>query len=365
MACVRILRMPFLFCRIPTYFVPSGGWPAGVPRDEFPVNHNFAIINGLHRHRVPLRFLASPASGLPAATCAAFSTIFSPSIPHQSAECIYTSITLKTWRPVSVRLGSYFRLWPPSSIRSTPTIPFFSHTHLDHDKEQPRCSAASTGSPRRSVLTYDQYPPRRMFHHLAPTRKMNSGCNGLQQIQRHPTVSRGIGLDISGFANLGPHFFAEPDHPSPAGSRRQSHPEFVDITTCASATMHLIAQHTQSNTFFPGRFDSAHWPGGISALLAGSGGLWLAAVVKPCDDHISSVSLGLPQFSQQGFATRLHYTRPFVPATLQHLADPSESHIHVLLALRVDAHPAPSPRQGKFRPACFSFAWIHSMTTRL
>ena len=77
--------------------------------------------------------------------------------------------------------------------------------------------------------------------------------------------------------------------------------------------------HSESHTFFPGRFVFGDLPGGLLVLAlrlrlrAGC----LARVPYRLT-RIQSVALGLPQFYQQGFGNPIYnYPRPFTAAFVQ------------------------------------------------
>lgn len=125
-----------------------------------------------------------------------------------------------------------------------------------------------------------------------------------------------VGLDISGFASLGTNIFL----PSRTTTMR---PEVADNVTLIRGH-HSIrfgfyalvrGNHTQSNTFFPGRFEFGALPGGIlSPCLQVPAACGLAASVTAATiNPLQAVSLGLPQFYQQGFGNPTYnFTRPFL-----------------------------------------------------
>lgn len=134
-----------------------------------------------------------------------------------------------------------------------------------------------------------------------------------------------VGLAIPGFANLGTNIFL----PSLTIMRR---PEIGDNITLIRGhhTMKFggdfiyRGNHTESHTFFPGRFVFGNLPGGIlSPCLANptgpitnnplTTGCGLPAGLNPAVlNGLQSASLGLPQFYQQGFGSPTYnYPRPF------------------------------------------------------
>src|SRR5260370_1585791 len=81
----------------------------------------------------------------------------------------------------------------------------------------------------------------------------------------------------------------------------------------------LRGNHSESHTFFPGRFVFGNLPGGIvtpcfqvPAACATSAMSPLLAATPAAINAIQSLSLGLPQFYQQGFGNPTYnYPRPW------------------------------------------------------
>lgn len=141
-----------------------------------------------------------------------------------------------------------------------------------------------------------------------------------------PNVPGQVGLDIPGFGNLGTQIFL----PSFTIMRRY---EFADNVTL-NRGKHTIkfggyelyrGNHSESHTFFPGRFVFGNLPGGLLSpcLVASSSP---TTPNNPCGlatagagiDSLQSVSLGLPQFYQQGFGNPIYnYPRPYTAAFFQ------------------------------------------------
>lgn len=130
-----------------------------------------------------------------------------------------------------------------------------------------------------------------------------------------PNVPAQVGLSIPGFANLGTNIFL----PNFTIMRR---PEVSNNTTLIRGrhTMKFgeyflyRGNHTESHTFFPGRFVFGNLPGGLlSPCLQVPAACGLPANTIPAAiNGLQSASLGLPQFYQQGFGNPLYnYPRPF------------------------------------------------------
>jgi hypothetical protein len=135
-----------------------------------------------------------------------------------------------------------------------------------------------------------------------------------------PTVPGEVGLDIASFANLGTNIFL----PSFTTTNR---PEVADNVTLIRGRHNMRfgyymlerGNHTQSNTFFPGRFVFGALPGGIlSPCLQVPAACGLSGVNAATVNPLQAVSLGLPQFYQQGFGNpTFNFTRPFVAGYAQ------------------------------------------------
>lgn len=130
-----------------------------------------------------------------------------------------------------------------------------------------------------------------------------------------PNVPAEPGLDIPGFANLGTNIFL----PSLTIMRR---PEVSDNFTLIrghhafkfGGEELVRGNHTESHTFFPGRFVFGSLPGGLlSPCLQIPAACGLSATTSPATiNALQSASLGLPQFYEQGFGNPVYnYPRSF------------------------------------------------------
>jgi len=129
-----------------------------------------------------------------------------------------------------------------------------------------------------------------------------------------PNAPGEVGLAIPGFANLGTNIFL----PSLTIIRR---PGIADNMTIIRGhhTMKFGGEflyrgnHSESHTFFPGRFVFGNLPGGIlSPCLQVPAACGLVGATPAAINGLQSASLGLPQFYQQGFGNPVYnYPRPF------------------------------------------------------
>jgi len=190
-----------------------------------------------------------------------------------------------------------------------------------HDLEQNPDVTSLTGFSRgSSVKAFDHTLLGSWFHQFSP-RTLNEARVqwNYSNFDVNPNTPGQVGLDIPGFANLGTQIFL----PSFTIMRRY---EFADNVSLVRGK-HTIkfggyelyrGNHSESHTFFPGRFVFGNLPGGIlSPCLQVPAACGLTASAATLNS-IQSVSLGLPQFYQQGFGNPTYnYPRPFTAAFIQ------------------------------------------------
>lgn len=176
-----------------------------------------------------------------------------------------------------------------------------------HDMEQsPDVQSLTAFSAGSSIHTYDHNLQAAWYHQFSPTAQNEARVqwdfNSFNVIPNEPGQ---VGLQIPSFINnLGTNIFL----PNITILRRY---EFADNFTLIrghhtfkfGVSELLRGNHTESHTFFPGRFVFGSLPAGLvlSPQLAG-------ATLSP----LQSASLGVPQVYQQGFGnpTYGNYTRP-------------------------------------------------------
>ncbi len=186
-----------------------------------------------------------------------------------------------------------------------------------YDNEQNLDSLGLTGlSAGNTITTYDHTLQAAWFHQFSP--EMQNELRGqfsYSTFNAIPNVTGEVGLDIEGFASFGSNIFL----PSITILRRY---EGTDNFTWIHGhhTMKMGAyflergNHTQSDTFFPGRFVFGDLPGGLlSPCLEEPAACGLSASTLPAEiNSLQSASLGLPQFYQQGFGNPVYnFSRPF------------------------------------------------------
>jgi hypothetical protein len=202
-----------------------------------------------------------------------------------------------------------------------------------HDLEENPDVTSLTGFSRgSSVKAFDHTMLASWFHQFSG-RTLNEARVqwNYSNFDVNPNTPGQVGLDIPGFGNLGTQIFL----PSFTIMRRY---EFADNVSLVRGKHNIKfggyelyrGNHSESHTFFPGRFVFGNLPGSLLSPCLGNpsgpitgnplttgcaitGGLSPAAI-----NSIQSVSLGLPQFYQQGFGNPIYnYPRPFTAAFVQ------------------------------------------------
>jgi len=194
-------------------------------------------------------------------------------------------------------------------------------------EESPDVQSLTGFSAGSSTHTYDSTMLGSWYHEFSPTAQNEAHIQwDYESFNVIPNEPGEVGLQIPGFANnLGTNIFL----PSLTILRRY---EFADNITLIrgkhtmkfGGTELLRGNHTESHTFFPGRFVFGSLPGLIlSPCFAPSSG----SSPNPCGlvspgaslNSLQSTSLGLPQLFQQGFGNPAYpaYTRPLTAAYWQ------------------------------------------------
>src|SRR6266436_6685369 len=193
---------------------------------------------------------------------------------------------------------------------------FLSYNY-SHDLEESPDVQSLTGFSRGSSIHAFYHTLQGAWFHLFS----QSAQNALQLQWNYtnfdviPNVPGEVGLDIPGFGNLGTQIFL----PNFTIMRR---PQITDSFTLIRGHHTLKfggeflyrGNHSESHTFFPGRFVFGSLPGGLLSpcLAAPAANCGLTGVNPANLDSLQTVSLGLPQFYQQGFDNpNYSYPRPF------------------------------------------------------
>src|SRR5260370_38228570 len=180
-----------------------------------------------------------------------------------------------------------------------------------------------TGFTRGSlILAYDSTAQASWFHQFsAKTQNELRLQHNYTKFDVIPNVPGEVGLDIPGFGNLGTQIFL----PNFTIMRR---PQITDSFTLIRGHHTLKfggeflyrGNHSESHTFFPGRFVFGSLSGGLLSpcLALPAANCGLTGVNSANLDSLQTVSLGLPQFYQQGFDNpNYSYPRPFTALVWQ------------------------------------------------
>jgi hypothetical protein len=188
-----------------------------------------------------------------------------------------------------------------------------------HDLEQnPDVQSLTAFSAGSSIKDYDNNLQGAWFHQFSPTTqnelRLQWDYNSFDVIPNEPGQ---VGIQIPGFINnLGTNIFL-PDFT--ILRRYEIADNFTMIrghhTIQFGVNELLRGNHTESHTFFPGRFVFGSLPGGLLSpclIPSGTGNPCGLVTNGAAINPLQSASLGLPQVYQQGFGNPDYpgYTRP-------------------------------------------------------
>ena len=288
-----------------------------------PLNNQVGILNALTARGAALVPCLNGQPAIPAATCAGLLTsalTISPSTGLSAAQTARNAFLVSQFETN----GGLF----PFDTRQYQVSGRFDHRFSDknqvylrysyaHDLEDNPDVQSLTGFSRgSSVHTYDSTIQGSWFHLFSPNTANEARAqwnyNSFNVIPNEPGQ---VGLDIPGFANLGTQIFL----PSLTITRRY---EFADNFTMTRGHHSMKfggyglirGNHTESHTFFPGRFVFGSLTGALLSpcLASPAANCGLTGVSPATLDSLQTVSLGLPQFYQQGFDNPVYVSnRPF------------------------------------------------------
>ncbi|MGZ4898939.1 MAG: outer membrane beta-barrel protein [Candidatus Angelobacter sp.] len=327
-------------------------------------NNQVAIINGLAtlpgNPAVPC-LTGQPA--LPAATCAAILTnilTVNPATSPLSKFLVNQFESNGGLFPYNTRLYlASTRLDHQFSDRNQVALRYSFGHDLEENPDVTSLTGFSRGS---SVKAFDHTLLGSWFHQFSP-RTLNEARVqwNYSNFDVNPNVLGQVGLDIPGFANLGNQIFI----PSFTIMRRY---EFADNMSLVRGKHNIKfggyelyrGNHSESHTFFPGRFVFGNLPGGIlSPCLQVPAACGLTGASAATINSIQSAALGLPQFYQQGFGNPIYnYPRPFTAAFVQDQWQMAPNFtLNVGVRYELDSqYGALSTDKNNFAPR-LSFAW--------
>ncbi len=305
---------------------------------QFSGNNQLSIITGLASlGGAPVPCLTNPATSLPATTCAAIMQnvlTVNPATNPLSGFLVNQLESNGGLFKYTTREFLASARWDHQFSEQNQVFVSYSYAH---DTEQnPDVQSLVGFSAGSAVKAFDDNLSAGWFHQFSP-RTLNDlhaqwNYTDFDVIPNEPGE---VGLAIPGFANLGTNIFL----PNLTIMRR---PEIGDNMTLIRGhhTMKFggdfiyRGNHTESHTFFPGRFVFGNLPGGVifpCLQVPAACGLNPASLsqCQPVNgvfptppvgsfcfpaaiNGLQSAALGLPQFYQQGFGSGTYnYPRPF------------------------------------------------------
>src|SRR5258708_5778812 len=289
---------------------------------KFSGNKQTAIINGLAAEgATPVPCLTGQPA-LPAATCAGILTNILTVNPASSPRNAFLVNQFENNGGVfpyatreyqfSGRLDHTFNEHNQAFLR-------YSYAH--DNEHNPDCQSLTGFTRGSSTLAHASTAQASWFHQFsAKTQNELRLQHNYTKFNVVPNVPGEVGLDIPGFANLGTQIFL----PNFTIMRRYEVADNVSMirgkhTMKFGGYFLYRGNHSESHTFFPGRFVFGNLPGGILSpclQVPAACGLTVDSAGKPINpatlNSLQSVWLGLPQFYQQGFDNPIYnYPRPW------------------------------------------------------
>jgi hypothetical protein len=285
-------------------------------------NNQVAIINALAARGAALVPCIPGQAAIPATTCAAIITTaltISPATGTSAGQMARNQFIINQFETngglFDFNTREYWASGRLDQQFSEKNQAFLRYSFV-HDVEESPDVQSLVGFSRGSIVrSYDNTLQGTWFHIFGP-RMTNEARAQFSYLSFNviPNAAGQVGLDIPGFANLGTNIFI----PNYSILRRY---EFADNLTLIRGrhTMKmgfyelLRSNHTESHTFFPGRFVFGSLPGGVlSTCLQAPAACGLTGVNAATVNSLQAVSLGAPQFYQQGFGDPIDAnTRPF------------------------------------------------------
>ena len=201
----------------------------------------------------------------------------------------------------------------------------FVRYNFGHDREENPDVQSLTGFSRGSSVNpaIDNTLLAGWFHQFGPETQNETRLQwNYSNFDVIPNFPGQVGLDVPGFGNFGSNIFI----PSKTIMRRYEIADNFSVirgkhTMKMGGTFLYRGNHTESDTFFPGRFVFGNLPGfllspclQVPAACGNPGNPAdpLFTATPASINSLQSLSLGLPQFYQQGFGDPVYnYPRPY------------------------------------------------------
>jgi Carboxypeptidase regulatory-like domain len=288
-----------------------------------PLNNQVAILNALTANGGALVPCLNGQPALPGPTCAGLLTSALTISQSTGLSAAQTARNVFLVNQFETNGGLF-----PFDTRQYQVSGRFDHRFSDknqvflrysyvHDLEENPDVQSLTGLSRgSSVHTYDSTIQGSWFHLFSPTTTNEARAQwSYNSFNVIPNVPGQVGLDIPGFANLGTQIFL----PNLTITRRYEFADNLTITRGHHSMKFggyglIRGNHTESHTFFPGRFVFGGLTGALLSpcLASPAAACGLTGVSAAGLDSLQTVSLGLPQFYQQGFDNPVYVSnRPF------------------------------------------------------
>ena len=332
-----------------------------------PLNNQVAVLNALTARGSALVPCFTGQAAIPASTCA---SLLTSALTISSTTGLNAGVTARNAFLVNQfeSNGGLFSF----DTREFQTSARFDHRFSDknqvfalysyaHDLEEGPDVQSLTGFTRgSSIKGYYSTLQGSWFHQFSPVTLNEARAQwNYTSFNVVPNVPGQAGLDIPGFANLGTNIFL----PNFSILRRY---ELADNFTMIRGhhTMKMggdeliRGNHTESHTFFPGRFVFGNLTGSLLSPCLGvptACGLTVSPVAL---DSLQTVSLGLPQFYQQGFDNPIDAnTRPYTAFYFQDSWAHNNLTLNFGLRYELDSQYGNlNSDKNNFAPR-FSFAW--------
>jgi hypothetical protein len=288
-----------------------------------PANNQVAILNALTARGAALvQCLNPPQPMIPAATCAGLlnsALTISSSTGLNAGQVARNSFLVSQFETNGGLFPFNTRLYQASGRLdhrfSNANQAYLRYSYAHDQEDSPDVQSLTGFSRGSSVKSFDSTIQGSWFHLFSPNTaneaRVQWSYNDFKVIPNEPGQ---VGLDIPGFANLGTQIFL----PNLTITRRY---EFADNLSMTRGDHSLKfgggglirGNHTESHTFFPGRFVFGSLTGALlSPCLAAPAACGLSGVSPATLNSLQTVSLGLPQFYQQGFDNPVYAAnRPF------------------------------------------------------